>query len=98
MTTILHNDSYIVIPFMQLEIGLNGKLLKKKINIKNSVKAGNTVELNLDKQNYFNSHLGRYYDISFKEFRKLFYCNFHPDYNSNNYSNIIKKLLLSDIS
>ena len=62
---------------MQLEIGLNGILYKNGINIKNNIASKNTFEYNLDRQNYFNSHLGRYYDISFEDFRKTFYQNHH---------------------
>ena len=98
MTTILHNDSFIVIPFMQLEIGLNGNLYKNVIDIKNTIKANNTSEFNLDKQNFFNSHLGRYYDISLEDFRKTFYASHNPNYKDCYYTNLIKKLLISDIS
>ena len=37
MATILHDPSFVVIPFLQLEIGLNGELYKDGINIKSNI-------------------------------------------------------------
>lgn len=73
MATILHDPSFVVIPFLQLEIGLNNNLLKDGIDIKNNVLEKNCIEFSLDRQNYFNNQLGRYYDISLADFRKTFY-------------------------
>ena len=100
MATILHDLSFVVIPFLQLEIGFNNQLFKDGINIKNNVLQKNCIELCLDRQNYFNSQLGRYYDISLADFRKTFYPHSNtPDYNlEENYDYIIKKLKISDIS
>ena len=37
MAPILHDPSFVVIPFLQLEIGLNGELYKDGIDIKNNI-------------------------------------------------------------
>ena len=82
MATILHDPSFVVIPFLQLEIGLNNHVFRNGIDIKNNVLQKNSIELCLDRQNYFNNQLGRYYDISLVDFRKTFYPYSNtPDYN-----------------
>merc|ERR1711988_674695 len=99
MATILHDPSFVVIPFLQLEIGLNGQLYKDGLNIKNNILQKNCVEFSLDRQNYFNSQLGRYYDISLADFRNSFYSRHNPDYNvKEHYEYLIKKLKISDVS
>ena len=99
MATILHDPSFVVIPFLQLEIGLNGELYKNGVNLKNNVLPKNSIEFNLDRQNYFNSQLGRYYDISLADFRNTFYQRHTPDFNDKQqYDYLIKKLKISDLS
>ena len=99
MAPILHDPSFVVIPFLQLEIGLNGELYKNGINIKSNILQKNCIEFNLDRQNYFNSELGRYYDISLADFRKQFYGRPDPDFNlESHYGYLIRKMKISDIS
>ncbi len=99
MAPILHDPSFVVIPFLQLEIGLNNELYKDGINIKSNILQKNCIEFNLDRQNYFNSELGRYYDISLADFRNTFYGRPDPDFNKeSHYGYLIKKLKISDIS